>query len=102
MVTIISLGIIAALAACMFIVSGVHQQRVHQLRGFPHPRTIAGIFLLLFAIAQIINELVPVYATHLNMNRDTITSFDFVANITGILMVVPILYAALFRVRNRQ
>ncbi len=102
MVAIISLGVIAGIAAFMFIFSGIHQQRVHQLRGFPHPRIIAGIFLLLFAIAQIINELVSIYASHLNMTRDTITLFDAAANITGILLLVPILYVTFFRMRYRQ
>lgn len=103
MVTIISLGIIAGIAAFMFIFSGIHQQqRVHQLRGFPHPRIVAGIFLLIFAIAQIVNELVVWYAPLLGVSRDTITLFDIVANATGILLIVPILYGAFFRIRKRQ
>lgn len=102
MVATILLGIIAGIAACLFIISGIHLQRKQQVRKLPHPRIVAGILLLVFAIAQVVNELVSVYALHLGLSLYAVTFINILANASGILLLVIVPYVAIFQIRNRQ
>lgn len=102
MVTTISLGIIAGIAAGICIFSGIHQQRIHQLRGLPHPRIVGGLLFLIFAIAQVGNELVSVYAPRLDLSLYTVTLINILANASAILLLAIVPYVAIFRIRNRR